>query len=343
MKKALCIILAAIMLLGCTACGSDKTPAASAASAPAASAAAGSTSAVTRTKMQVGIGCGTSSGVGYATASTIGAILQNLYPDYYTSKPEVTTGGAESIRLLANGDVALCSAMADDALAAYDGERDFQGTQGKLRYITSGNMTTVQCFAQDELNVSSLTDCKGLRMAVTSGTMYNYYWDYFCKAYGMTNADFKSVNSYSTKDAVSAFRDGQVDVICMVTAVPNSTIQDLAMSDGVKLLTMTPEEQDKVISIQPCFEKTTVDCSNYSGSGEINTVGVRNVYVCLDTTDYQLVYDWVKAIDENNAALTAAHPQAGQYGDHANVLNCQKIPFAQAAEDYYTEVGLIKK
>lgn len=338
MKKLFCLILAALMMFGCTACGSQESGQAD----PTAQEGQSSEDPGSRQKLNISVGCGTSSGVGYATASTVGAILQNLYPDYYTCKPEVTTGGAESIRLLANGDVLLCSAMADDVLAAYNGERGFENTEGRLRYITSGNMTTIQCFAQDELDVTTLADCKGLRMAVTSGTMFNYYWDYLCQTYGMTNEDFKSVDSYSTKDAVATFRDGQVDVICMVTAVPNSTIQDLAMSDGVKLLTMTEEERDTIISIQPCFEKTSVDCAEYSSEGSIDTIGVRNVYVCLDDTNYQLVYDWVKAIDENNDALKAAHPQAGEYGDHNTVLNCQKIPFAQAAEDYYKEIGLVQ-
>ena len=51
------------------------------------------------------------------------------------------------------------------------------------------------------------------------------------------------------------------------------------MSDGVKLLTMTEEERDTIISIQPCFEKTSVDCAEYSSEGSIDTIGVRNVYV----------------------------------------------------------------
>lgn len=300
------------------------------------------TDEVTRTKMEISVGCGTSSGVGYATASTVGAILQNLYPEYYTCKPEVTTGGAESMRLLSAGDVVLCSAMADDVLAAYNGERDFTDLKDRIRYITCGNITTIQCFVQDELDVKTLADCAGLRIAVMSGTMYNYYWDYMLETYRMTNDDFASVESFSTKDAVEAFRNNQIDVICLVTAIPNATIQDLAMSDGVKLLTMTEEERDKIISIQPCFEKISVAGSYYSWDTDIDTVGVRNVYVCLDDTDYQVVYDWVKAIDENNDALKAAHPQSAEYGDHSRVLTCQKIPFADAAKDYYTEIGLIK-
>lgn len=340
MKKLLCLILALTVVLALAACGTaapavTEAPAEAPVEAPA-------EPVVTRTKTEITVGCGTSSGVGYAAASTIGAILQNEYPNYYTAKPEVTTGGAESLRLLASGDVILCSAMADDAVAAYNGERGFDTLAGKVRYITSGNMTTIQFFARKDVEATSLADCKGLKIGVASGTMFNYYWGYICETYGLTDADFKSVESISTKDAAEALKDKQLDVFCAVTAVPNATMQDVGLSDGIKLLTMTDEEIEKIISLQPAFQKTTVDAALYSSEGTINTVGVRNVYVCLDTTDYQLVRDWVEAIDTNNDALKAAHPQAGQYGNHENVLACQLIPFADAAQDYYAEIGLIK-
>ena len=171
MKKLLCLILALTVVLALAACGTaapavTEAPAEAPVEAPA-------EPVVTRTKTEITVGCGTSSGVGYAAASTIGAILQNEYPNYYTAKPEVTTGGAESLRLLASGDVILCSAMADDAVAAYNGERGFDTLAGKVRYITSGNMTTIQFFARKDVEATSLADCKGLKIGVASGTMFN--------------------------------------------------------------------------------------------------------------------------------------------------------------------------
>lgn len=348
MKKVFACVLALMLLAGLAACGGqtaapkqDASPKTEDASPKTEDAAP--SEAPARTKMEISVGCGTSSGAGYVTASTVGALMQTQFPEYYTCKPEVTTGGAESLRLLAAGDVVLCSAMSDDVVAAYNGERDFQGLTGSLRYITSGNMTTIQCFAKADLDVDTLADCVGLRVAVTSGTMFNYYWPYLLETYGLTGDEFKSVESYATKDAVEAFKNNQIDLICMVTAVPNNTIQDMAMSDAVRLLSMSEAERDKIIELQPCFQKTTVPAGSYTTwDKDVETIGVRNIYVCQEDTDYQMVYDWVKTIDENNDALRSAHPQAGEYGIRENVLPCQLIPFHQAAEDYYKEAGLLK-
>ena len=295
MKKAFACILALALLACLAACGGPSDAPEQGASPKgenATSAEVPNTDVPTRTKMEISVVCGTSSGAGYVTASTVGARMQTQCPGYYTCKPEVDTGGAESLRLLEAGDVVLCSAMSDDVAAAYNGERDFQGLTGSLRHITSGNMAAIQCFAKADLDVSTLADCTGLRVAVTSGTRFNYYWPYLLETYGLTGDNFKSVESYAAKDAVEAFKNNQIDLICMVTAVPNNTIQDMAMSDAVRLLSMNEADRDKIIGLQPCFQKTTVPTGSYTTwDKDAETIGVRNIYACQEDTDYQMVYD----------------------------------------------------
>ena len=127
---------------------------------------------------------------------------------------------------------------------------------------------------------------------MTSGTMFNYYWPYLLETYGLTGDNFKSVESYAAKDAVEAFKNNQIDLICMVTAVPNNTIQDMAMSDAVRLLSMNEADRDKIIGLQPCFQKTTVPTGSYTTwDKDAETIGVRNIYACQEDTDYQMVYD----------------------------------------------------
>ena len=295
MKKAFACILALALLACLAACGGPSDAPEQGASPKgenATSAEVPNTDVPTRTKMGISVVCGTSSGAGYVTASTVGALMQTQCPGYYTCKPEVDIGGAESLRLLEAGDVVLCSAMSDDVAAAYNGERDFQGLTGSLRHITSGNMAAIQCFAKADLDVSTLADCTGLRVAVTSGTRFNYYWPYLLETYGLTGDNFKSVESYAAKDAVEAFKNNQIDLICMVTAVPNNTIQDMAMSDAVRLLSMNEADRDKIIGLQPCFQKTTVPTGSYTTwDKDAETIGVRNIYACQEDTDYQMVYD----------------------------------------------------
>lgn len=339
MKKAICLILS-VAMTGCLLAGCGNGATGSQASSGQASAASGNT--VNRQPMSVSIGCGTSTGVGYITASTVGSLLSSKYPTYQC-KPEVTTGGAENIRLLLNGDIQLCSAMLDVATNAYKGTREWDAkSKGKLRYITSGNMTTLTQFARKESGAKELPDLKGKNIGVASGTTAQFYWKYLLEAYGLTDKDFKSVKVLGIKDILTAMQDGSIDYGVHTTSVPNSSIQDTAMTVGLNVLTMSDDICEKLIKANPGFEKTKITKETYTSDFDAQTVGVRNVYVCLSDSDDQLVYDWTKTIDENQKALVQAHPGAGQYGKHENVLNCQKFPFHPAAERYYKEVGLLK-
>lgn len=344
MKKLICLFLCATLMAGMFAGCSSKnnnvssTPATSKTSSDITS----NESAVTRTPMAIAIGCGTSTGVGYITASTVGSLLSTQYPEYQC-KPEITTGGAENIRLLLAGDTQLGSAMLDVALNAYEGTREWdQTSKDKIRYITSGNMTTITQFAKKELGAKELPDLKGKRIGVASGTMADFYWQYLLDAYGLTEADFKSVKVLGIKDILTAIQDGSLDCGVHVTSVPNSSIQDTALSVGLSILSINDSARDAMIQANPSFSKTTISKDKYSSDFDAETLGVRNVYVCPTDANEQMVYDWVKTIDENNAALAAAHPQAGEYGLRQNVLQCQMFPFHPGAERYYREIGMIK-
>ncbi len=344
MKKSLLWILIAALLVLCTGCSAgpgqpSSTQTSSGQTAPAQSS---SGDAVVRTPMTINVGCGTSTGVGYITASTVGSLLSAQYPEYQV-KPEITTGALENIRLIHSGVAQLASAMSDVALAAYEGNREFDAsTKDSIRYITSGNLTTITQFARDGLEAKELPDLKGKRIGVASGTMANYYWPILLNAYGLKEDDFKSVTVLQIKDIVNNMGDGTIDYGVHVTSVPNSTIADLALTNGIRVLTMSDEIRDKIIEVNPYFIKTTIGKDVYGTEQDSETLAVRNIYVCPKDADEQMVYDWVKTIDENNDKLTIAHPQAGEYGRRENVLESQLFPFHPGAERYYREVGLIK-
>ncbi len=343
MKKLLSFLLAALMLLSCTACGSDSdvpegtTPADT--SEPAET---DSGDGAARTPQDIHIATGTSTGVGFITVSTVGSLLAKDYPEY-TIVPEITTGGAENINMLLSGDAQMASCMLDDAIACNSMERKWEGDESAkdaLYYVTNSYLTSITQFTPKSTGAKELSDLKGMRIGVASGTMANYYWKYLLEAYGMTEDDFAKVEVMGIKDLLVAIQDGTLDYGVHVASTPNTSIQDTALSVGLNILTMSDEVIDKMIELNPSFQKYTITKDKYESDFDANTVGVHNVYVCTADADEQMIYDFVKTIDENNDTLMAAHPQAGEVGQ--KVMENQLLPFHPGAERYYKEIGLAK-
>lgn len=297
-----------------------------------------------REYQDIHVATGTSTGVGYITVCTLGSLLAIDYPEY-TIVPEITTGGAENINMLLAGDAQIASCMLDDALACNNNERkwvDKAEAKDALYYITPSYLTSITQFTPKSTGAKELSDLKGKRIGVASGTMYNYYWTYLLAAYGLQESDFAKVSVMPIKDLLTAIQDGTLDYGVHVASTPNTSIQDTALSVGMNILTMSDEVIAKMIEQNPCFQEYTITKDKYDSDFDAHTVGVHNVYVCTASTDEQMVYDLVKVLTENNETLKAAHPQAGEVGLLDQVLPNQQIPFHPGAERYYKEIGVIK-
>lgn len=346
MKKLFALLLASLMLLSCVACSSgsksetqapneEKTAETEAAETETAD-------TVVRTPQDIHVATGTSTGVGFITVSTVGSLLAKSYPEY-TIVPEITTGGAENINMLLSGDAQLASCMLDDAIACNNMERKWEGNDAakdSLYYVTNSYLTSITQFTPKSTGAKELSDLKGMRVGVASGTMANYYWKFLLEAYGMQESDFAKVEVMGIKDLLVAIQDGTLDYGVHVASTPNTSIQDTALSVGLNILTMSDEVINKMIELNPSFQKFTITKDKYDSDFDANTVGVHNVYVCTADADEQMIYDLVKTIDENNDTLKAAHPQAGEVGQ--KVMENQLLPFHPGAERYYKEIGLVK-
>lgn len=331
MKRTLGTLLAILMLFSCTACGETQQEASVEGS-----------DGVLRTAQSIHIATGTSTGVGFITVSTLGSLLAQDYPEY-TIVPEITTGGAENINMLLSGDAQIASCMLDDAIACNNMERnwkDDESAKNALYYMTNSYLTSITQFTPKTTGAKELPDLKGKRIGVASGTMANYYWQYLLEAYGLTEDDFASVEVMGIKDLLTAIQDGTLDYGVHVASTPNTSIQDTALTVGLNILTMSDDIIEKMVELNPSFQKYTIAKDKYDSDFDANTVGVYNVYVCKADADEQMIYDLVKTIDQGHDTLAAAHPQAGEVGQE--VLSNQLIPFHPGAERYYKEIGLIQ-
>jgi len=342
MKRTFALLCSLVMLMSfVSGCGNKP------AETPPAQEGASTEETVTRTPQTITVGCSTATGVGYITTTTLGAILQKEYPEYVVA-PEITTGSQENVNLVAQGVAQIAVCMADSALAAYEGNREFAdapiSTAGKIAFLCGGSPTGITQFVSKNVDAEELPDVKGMRVAVTSGTMANFYWPVMLEAYGLTESDFKSVTKMSIKDAVAGIQDGNLDYAVHCSSMPHSAISDLSVTTGIKVLNISDEIAEKIIEKNPYFERFVIPTTMYNTEKEANTLVTRNCYVADVELDEQVAYDWVKTLYDFNEDMTAASAQAGMFvgKDGWNALNGQTIPLHPGAERFYREVGIIK-
>ena len=292
------------------------------------------TATMKRTAQTITIACGTSAGVGYITTTTAGTFLKKVFPGYEV-KPEITTGSKENINLIKQGIAQIGVSMADSALAAYEGNREFnESYKGCINFVTGGYLTTITQIVPKNSTATELPDLKGKKIGVSKGVMEQFYFPIILKAYGLSKSDFK----------ISVLQDGNIQYGIHVSSVPNTGISDLALSRGIQLLTMSEKVRDAIIVANPYFQKAVISKAVYDTRTDSNTLATRNIYVCAPNADEQVVYDWVKTLITYHDELATAHPQAGDFGgkNGENALSGQLMPIHPGAARYYREIGLIK-
>lgn len=298
---------------------------------------------VKRTAQTITISCGTSAGVGYITTTTAGTFLKKVFSGYEV-KPEITTGSQENINLIKQGIAQIGVSMADSALAAYEGNREFnESYKGCINFVTGGYLTTITQIVPKNSTAKELPDLKGKKIGVSKGVMEQFYFPIILKAYGLSKSDFK-ISVLSINDILTMLQDGNIQYGIHVSSVPNTGISDLALSSGIQLLTMSEKVRDAIIVANPYFQKAVISKAVYNTKTDSKTLATRNIYVCSPNADEQVVYDWVKTLITYHDELAAAHPQAGDFGgkNGENALSGQLIPIHPGAARYYREIGLIK-
>ena len=302
---------------------------------------ASSSDSVVRNPISIHWAAGSSSGSCYITGTVMGGLLSELYDGYFVV-PEVTTGGIESCKMLLNGDAQFISIQSDDAMSVNNNTRgwvDVPEATDALRYVGAVNKTQMNIFVPKSSGITTFEELKGKKIGVLSGTTYSYGWPVLLEAYGMTEADFDSVEAMSRPDLCTALQDGAIDGIFDITPDNQSAHQEVAFAVGGYTVISIPDDvRAKIQEINPAYQLSTIEADMYNGNEEANTCCVYNIWCCKEDLDYQVVYDILTLLFDHDADFKAAHPLAGVASPEVCIEN-QVVPWHPAAEQFFKDRG----
>lgn len=257
-----------------------------------------------------------------------------------------TTASIENNRLLAQKRIEIGMTTPDLAYYAYKGEEMYPEPTEDLRFLFSGHKMYTTVIAKEGSDINSLSDLKGKKVGVGDlGSAVYTCAQTVLGVGGLTMEDVDRVH-LSQGEMKDGIVDGSLDAAVLVAGLPHPSVLEAATVADIKILEI-PEQGliDYLDSASPAinaaFDVGVLPAGTYPGFDE--DIGTALFFACVlsrEDVPEEMIYEFVKAIMENNDQMGAAHPSGFDYHiDRA--VDLMNIPIHPGAEKYYKEVGII--
>ena len=330
MKKFLALILSLAMVFALVACGGEKTDD---------NQGDANNDGDTSTPVAINLATGGTSGTYYA----VGGVLKTVLDSKLTlSALNVASTGASvaNVNMITDGEAQMAILQSDVINYAHEGTGQFEGApEDNALWVAGIYNETVQILAKPGIN--SVADLKGKTVCVGdvgSGTEINA-WQVLGAA-GLTKDDITAVNG-SFQDGVDQLKDGKIDAAFTVAGAPTTAIVDYATTNTLNLVSLTEDELAAIQAEYPFLIRDDLKAGTYTGQdSDVTCVAIQATLVASEELSEDVVYEFVKAMFDNQADLEAGHAKFA-FLDPTSASAGATVPLHPGAEKYYKEIGVL--
>ncbi|MFB4161213.1 TAXI family TRAP transporter solute-binding subunit [Geomicrobium sp. JSM 1781026] len=272
----------------------------------------------------------------YSQSSAIADLVNNRTNDLRVTV-EATSGGHQNAYILENqhNAIGITSAVAVSEFQEGDGFFPFQAEN--LTIIAEARPIQVHLVVRESSSINSFSDLEGRIVnpgARGSGT--ESIVPSILAPLGMSYEDFASVEYLAFGDAADAMSNGSVDAIFWIGDYPASSIQEMAVSTGIRLVSLTEEEQELLLESSPFFDPISIPGDAYGGDGDpTSTIEVPSLLIVNRNMPEDIVYSITKLLDENQERLGEANQAINQWNISGDVSDIADLH--PGAARYYDE------
>jgi len=255
---------------------------------------------------------------------------------------EATKWSAANVDLLRQGDIELSSCTSDAVYDAWRGSDYFKGKQQDfVRIYHSGYTSCCVFVTKTNSGIKKAEDLKGKRVyawKTTSPIMMRWTLATLYAA-GLTKEDVTMMDEVSTKEAVTALKEGRCDAALIVGSIPTAAVIELTSTMDCTVLP-APANVQKVLDEQfPFVIQLDLPANTYKGQTKaIKILGCKTHMICHRDLPNDLIYRVTKALMEHPDEVQAIHPAAKSVTLEGVFVKAQ-APFHPGAIEYYKEVG----
>ena len=283
------------------------------------------------------IATGGTAGTYYPIGGAMAEIL-NSSIEGMNASAQSTGASVANINMLKEGEVQFAIVQNDIAYYAVNGTDMFDKKVDNLRAIASLYPETCQFVTLESSDVRSVADLKGKKVAVgAAGSGVEANVRQILKAYGLSYDDIDE-QFLSFAEGAAALKDGAVDVACLTAGYPTSSVQDVASQHKIRLIPLTNDKIEQLITEYPFYTRTTIPAGTYKDFDEdIQTVSVMAILVANDKVSDDQAYNVTKAIFTNLDKIQAAHSAAKSITKESATNGLDFMQINKGAEKFYKE------
>ncbi len=320
-KVGMCILLSVLVLFGAFAGGSKEA-------------------AASAEKNNLIIATGGTSGTYYPFGGAM-AQIWNTNIKGMNVTAQATGASKENIRLVGKGEAELAIVQNDVMDYAMKGIELFNGEKIEtFSTIATLYPEIVQIVVAKDSPIASVADFKGKSISVgDAGSGVEANAKQILEAYGLSFSDIQA-KRLSFKESASALKDKQIEAFFVTAGAPNPAIQEIAALGGVKLVSVDPDAQKKLMDKYKFYTAYTIKKETYSGmSSDAQTLAVKATLIVKKSLKDDVVYSLTKTLFEQQAALAQAHSK-GKDLSLQEAVKGVSVPLHPGAEKYYKEKGV---
>ena len=200
-----------------------------------------------------------------------------------------------------------------------------------------------QMVVNADAGISTLKDVKGKGFATqVKGNTGELISRHVLRVSGMTYSDVKASFTNSYTDSVEQMKDNRVHIFALGTAIPASSIMDLASAREIRLLDMAGIYED-MKKINPAYKLVTVPKGTYPKQDkDVQVIGYYTHIIAACSLPEEMIYKITASFVPSKPAMTAVYKEIDQLTPQIMSQDIG-VPFHPGAAKWYKEQGIAVK
>jgi len=250
--------------------------------------------------------------------------------------------GIANVRGIEEGkaDIGFANTISTADAVAGTGEPPLDKKHAKVCNVATLYPQYFQMVANADSGINTLKDLKGKGFATqVKGNTGELISRHVLRVAGMTYNDVKASFTNSYTDSVEQMKDNRVHVFALGTAIPASSIMDLASAREIRLLDMAGIYED-MKKINAAYKLVTVPKGTYPKQDkDVQVIGYYTHIIAACSLPEEMIYKVTSAFMPSKEAMAAVYKDLGLLTPQIMSQDIG-VPFHPGAAKWYKEQGI---